>query len=557
MPLTRIIVESSDTWISLAEGLVRCLFIPLTLGLLYYRWALEDLDHALQILVALATEIMHIIPCVLGQIGLIEYAPIEPIKAARIEALKREKNPIMRTYRRVVMKYTTGLKIISDHSREIWNEIGRTASRWSARGSQILRLWYSSKATEDWALHYPKCFLKHVYWFFFPPKPRPRPPASPKMSPVLDLSVRLKPYLLSGGSYRKKTLGMSSISLEREEIIQESSPESQGIDLINENSLEIAAKSTDHEYEPRIRSIEIEKKPESPIKSKLELPISSKSIEIHFSSKPGDYAAVKHSILSILENKGFDDGLMGPVVVRLAWHCCATYDKSDGTGGSNGGTIRLPPEVSDDGNTGLHAAMMVLEIVKSQHFWISYADLYTYAGAVAIEAMGGPIIPWKPGRIDVLDPALVPRNGRLPLGGRHADHIKEVFYRMGFNDQELTALIGAHTLGRTHKKYSGWDGKWTDDPIRFDNAFYKVLLERRWLKGVVPETQREQYYDESHELMMLETDMELTRHPEFLKWVEIYAADEHRYFEDFSKAFAKLLELGVERDPSGIASKKV
>ena len=32
----------------------------------------------------------------------------------------------------------------------------------------------------------------------------------------------------------------------------------------------------------------------------------------------------------------------------------------------------------------------------------------------------------------------------------------QVFYRMGFNDQEIVALSGAHTLGRAWKNRSGF-----------------------------------------------------------------------------------------------------
>ena len=29
-----------------------------------------------------------------------------------------------------------------------------------------------------------------------------------------------------------------------------------------------------------------------------------------------------------------------------------------------------------------------------------------------------------------------------------AQHIRDIFYRMGFNDQEIVALIGAHSVGK-------------------------------------------------------------------------------------------------------------
>ena len=45
--------------------------------------------------------------------------------------------------------------------------------------------------------------------------------------------------------------------------------------------------------------------------------------------------------------------------------------------------------------------------------------------------------------------------------------------------------------------------------------------------------------------MMLPSDLALLSDPEFRKWVEAYAKDEKLFFDDFSKAFAKLLALGM------------
>jgi len=44
---------------------------------------------------------------------------------------------------------------------------------------------------------------------------------------------------------------------------------------------------------------------------------------------------------------------------------------------------------------------------------------------------------------------------------------------------------------------------------------------------------------------MLPTDLALVEDPAFKKYVEIYAKDQKKFFEDFSSAFTKLLELGV------------
>ena len=90
-----------------------------------------------------------------------------------------------------------------------------------------------------------------------------------------------------------------------------------------------------------------------------------------------------------------------------------------------------------------------LEPVKSQYPGISYADLYTLAGATAIGVAGVPV-PWKAGRVDAMSPDAVTPDGRLPDASKGNDPQKtakalrfDVFYRMGFDDAEIVALSGA------------------------------------------------------------------------------------------------------------------
>jgi cytochrome c peroxidase len=158
--------------------------------------------------------------------------------------------------------------------------------------------------------------------------------------------------------------------------------------------------------------------------------------------KPLDYQAVYNAIAEKLEDSDYDDGSYGPVLVRLAWHAAGTYDKNTKTGGSNGATMRFKPESAHGANAGLAVARDLLEDVKKKFPKISYSDLWSLAGVVAIQEMGGPTIPWKPGRSDAVSAESCTPDGRLPDAAQGNDHLRAIFYRMGFNDQEIVALSG-------------------------------------------------------------------------------------------------------------------
>lgn len=151
-----------------------------------------------------------------------------------------------------------------------------------------------------------------------------------------------------------------------------------------------------------------------------------------------------------------------------------------------------------------------MEPLKAKFPTISYADLFQLASATAIEATGGPKIPMRYGRVDVSAPEQCPKEGNLPGAAAPfpdgaespAQHIRNVFYRMGLTDKDIVALSGAHTLGRAHKNRSGMgkettkftedshiaraDGKpgigstkggsaWTPVWLKFDNSYFTVL----------------------------------------------------------------------------------
>ncbi|KAF0852534.1 mitochondrial cytochrome c peroxidase (Ccp1) [Andalucia godoyi] len=280
-------------------------------------------------------------------------------------------------------------------------------------------------------------------------------------------------------------------------------------------------------------------------------------------SKTGDYKAVRTAIEQLIS----EDINIAPTLLRLAWHASGTFSRSHNNGGSSGGRIRHSPERQWGANVGLSPVMDALEKIKAANPWISYSDLYTLAGVVAIAEMGGPKVTWRSGRLDVPKgtgiengevedgrlpnadvaskqpvPAYVPQDG---WSEEMASHIRLIFNRMGFNDREIVALIGAHAVGRCHPNASGYEGPWTRDPFGFTNSFYVELLNASngWHKeqnsnGSV------QYWDKNREIMMLPADMVFVQDPIFYGFVVDYANNADKWSSDFAAAFQKLLELG-------------
>ncbi len=206
-----------------------------------------------------------------------------------------------------------------------------------------------------------------------------------------------------------------------------------------------------------------------------------------------DLAAVKADLVALMTHSQewwpADYGHYGPFLIRMAWHAAGTYRTGDGRGGASAGTQRFAPLNSWPDNGNLDKARRLLWPIKQKYGRkLSWADLFVYAGNVALESMGFATFGFGGGRADVFEAegdiywgpeaewlgdkryagdrelenplaavqmGLIYVNPEGPNGVpdplRSARDIRETFARMAMNDEETVALIaGGHTFGKTH-----------------------------------------------------------------------------------------------------------
>ncbi|KAL6208399.1 hypothetical protein ACLB2K_019349 [Fragaria x ananassa] len=151
---------------------------------------------------------------------------------------------------------------------------------------------------------------------------------------------------------------------------------------------------------------------------------------------------------------------------------------------------------------------------------VSWADMIAMAGAEAVSVCGGPTIRVALGRLDSKEPD---PEGKLPEETLDAAGLKQSFQTKGFLTQELVALSGAHTLGN----------KGFGSPTVFDNSYFKVLIEESVSSGSMSS------------MTGLPSDRALPKDEECLRWIKKYADDQNTFFEDFEKAYIKLVNSGA------------
>lgn len=77
-------------------------------------------------------------------------------------------------------------------------------------------------------------------------------------------------------------------------------------------------------------------------------------------------------------------------MLRIGFHTGASVTaQCPYLGGVNGGWLQFPAEAANFRSAGIQAALAVLAAIKVSYPCITYADLHTFAGAIAAEISGG------------------------------------------------------------------------------------------------------------------------------------------------------------------------
>ena len=125
---------------------------------------------------------------------------------------------------------------------------------------------------------------------------------------------------------------------------------------------------------------------------------------------------------------------------------------------------------------------------------ISRADFYALASIIAVRRGANdqdcmmlrlppncerpvPDMTIRYGRTDCATSPNSPADSGFPDAHRDLAHVMEIFQDgMGMTERQVVALIGAHTMGMTTPRNSGFQGPWAPPTDRFDNAFFRTLV---------------------------------------------------------------------------------
>lgn len=202
-------------------------------------------------------------------------------------------------------------------------------------------------------------------------------------------------------------------------------------------------------------------------------------------------------------------------LLRWAFHDAFTTDARQG-----GANESLRFEVGSGANVGLRRAVDAVAKVN-QETGVGYAGLFALAGAAAVEFSGEPIIEVELGRKDAAEGD---RTGALLRFTARIPELRRRFAARGYDDRDLVALSGAHTLGRAFNGVFPYSGRIATSSIN-DYFVNPMCFADRRAPGLSTKAGRP---DTPH--FQLPGDGDLIDEREPLTIVRDFAEDEGKFF---------------------------
>ncbi|KXN91499.1 Putative L-ascorbate peroxidase 6 [Leucoagaricus sp. SymC.cos] len=127
--------------------------------------------------------------------------------------------------------------------------------------------------------------------------------------------------------------------------------------------------------------------------------------------------------------------------LRFAFHDMATHNADDGSGGLDGSIVY---ELGRSENFGLGFNQTLIDFETFPNKYVSRADVIALGGVFAVATCGGPIIPFRGGRVDTWTAG----GFGTPEPQQDLATLTESFRKQGFSSTEMIALTACgHTIG--------------------------------------------------------------------------------------------------------------
>ncbi len=288
-----------------------------------------------------------------------------------------------------------------------------------------------------------------------------------------------------------------------------------------------------------------------------------------------DHKLISHDDAEKLEANILKSGLSVPELIRTAWASAASYRGSDMRGGTNGARIALSPQKDWAVNNPkeLNKVIKTLEKVRADFNKslkggkkVSLADTIVIAGNAAVEKAAKDAgynidVDFTPGRTDATQKntdaksfawlelkADAFRNYYTDMSyGTPTEMLVEKADLLTLTVPEMTVLLGGM---RTMNANFGGEkhGVLTSKPGTLSNDFFVNLLDMstEWKASSEFAGVYEGYARGSNKLKYTATPVDLIfgSQSELRDMAQVYAADDKKFVNDFSQAWAKVMNLG-------------